>query len=389
MADTLIEFGFEQDYYNNNFSNFEQSYINTNINNNNVNLISKKNVIQSKKKIIPSEIYNKVRRYIIGQDEALKTIITTIIKNNTTTNPQFKSNIFLIGQTGNGKTESIKQIAKQLDLPYVIEDASKYTQEGYVGENVEQALVNLINVAQGDLKKASRGIIVFDEIDKKTDTGDRDSGVATTSVQESLLKLVEGTTIQTIKGRFDTGFITFIFIGACERVYLARKKRLGDKNIGFKSVSKVMNQKEVLLDKSKNPDFLPEDLINAGFKSELVGRIDIIQEFKSMDENMAKKILLESDNSILRFYIKELGFMGITVKMDNKNEIIDHIAKRAVKQKMGARGLRQVVVEMFSDIYSYIILKNISPNDRYICIITKDTVYNSKSFKLCKKEFRN
>ncbi len=180
--------------------------------------------------------------------------------------------------------------------------------------------------------------------------------------------------------------LTFIFIGACERVYLARKNRLGEKSIGFKSDNRSKRPKELLLDKSQNPNFLPDDLINAGFKSELVGRIDKIQEFRSMDEDMARRILLESDNSILHFYIKELEHMGITVIMANKDEIIDQIAKRAVKQKLGARGLRQIVVEMFSDIYSDIILKNINPKDKYECVITKDTVYNSKNFKLCKKE---
>ncbi len=208
MADALIEFGFEPDYYDEYYNNFEQ-YSKDKIEDSE-NKSNRKKVACSKK-IIPLEIYNNVRKCIIGQDDALKNIITTIVRNNTTNNPQFKSNIFLIGETGNGKTESIKQIAKQLDLPYVIEDSSKYTQEGYVGVSVEQAIIDLINAAQGDLKKASRGIIVFDEIDKKTDTDERESGVATTSVQESMLKMVEGTTMQTNLGSFDTGLINFYF----------------------------------------------------------------------------------------------------------------------------------------------------------------------------------
>lgn len=397
MLNALDDIGYVPEYYDEYYDNISEYY-------NKSGSLSERNLDKNiaspnklakdsskkaiNKKINPLEIYNNVRKYIIGQDDAIKDIITTIVRNNSTINPQFKSNMFLIGETGNGKTESVKQIANQLDLPFVIEDASKYTQEGYVGASVEQAIINLINVSGGDLRKASRGIIVFDEMDKKTDSGNRESGVATTSVQESLLKLVEGTTVLTTVGAFDTSLVTFVFIGACENVYIAREKRLGKKEIGFKGNIDGKKYTEILLDKNQNPNFLPDDLIEAGFKTELVGRIDKIIEFKSMDEEMAKRILLESSNSIFHFYIKELGNLGINVNMKNKNEIISHIAKRAVKLKMGARGLRQIVVNMFSKIYSDVILKNIKINDKYECVITKDTVYNNSNFKLCKKEVK-
>ena len=225
-------------------------------------------------------------------------------------------------------------------------------------------------------------------MDKKTDSGNRESGVATTSVQESLLKLVEGSTVMTTVGLFDTSLVTFIFIGACENVYLAREKRLGKKEIGFKSSHENKNHTEILLNKSKNPHFLPDDLIEAGFKTELVGRIDKIIEFRSMTEEIAVRILLESTNSIFKFYIKELANLGVKVKIENEIKVINHIAKRAVKLKMGARGLRQIVVDMFSNIYSEILLKDIKLNEKYECIITEDTVYNNKKFKLCKKEVK-
>ena len=391
MLDVLDEMKFSSEYYDDLYDDMDE-YYSKSLGSGNLyknNITSNKKIVQ--KKINPVEIYNNVKKYIIGQDDAIKEIITTIIRNNTTTNPQFKSNIFLIGESGNGKTESVKQIANQLDLPYTIEDASKYTQEGYVGASVEQAIINLINVAGADLKKASRGIIIFDEIDKKTDSGDRESGVSTTSVQESLLKLVEGSNVLTTVGSFDTSLVTFIFIGACENVYLARDKRLGNKNIGFRENNDNKKQVELLLDKGKNPNFLPDDLINAGFKTELIGRIDKIIEFKSMNEEMATRILLESNNSIFKFYIKELSNLGINVKMEKESDIIKHIAKRAVKLKMGARGLRQIVVDMFSNIYSDVILNKTSKNGKYYkydCIITKDTVYNNKKFKLCKKEVK-
>ena len=396
MMDALYQAGFYSEDYDEKYDSFqedinEQKLFNSNFSSKTAHSITTKNNKKKSDKINPKQIFNNVTKAIVGQDEAIKEIITTIIRNNTTSNPQFKSNIFLIGESGNGKTESIKQIANQLDIPFVIEDASKYTQEGYVGVSVEQAVVNLINVAGTDLVKASRGIIVFDEMDKKTDSGNRESGVATTSVQESLLKLVEGSTVMTTVGLFDTSLVTFIFIGACENVYLARDKRLGNKNIGFRENNDNKKQVELLLDKGKNPNFLPDDLINAGFKTELIGRIDKIIEFKSMNEEMATRILLESNNSIFKFYIKELSNLGINVKMEKESDIIKHIAKRAVKLKMGARGLRQIVVDMFSNIYSDVILNKTSKNGKYYkydCIITKDTVYNNKKFKLCKKEVK-
>lgn len=147
-------------------------------------------------KINTYSIYNEVIKNVIGQDEQVKNVISILVRNNMTTNRHFKSNMFLIGGTGNGKSETIKQIATRLDIPYVIEDAAKYTQEGYVGESVENALAKLIDAAGGDIKKAERGIVVFDEIDKKTDNGDR-SNVATTSVQDGLLKMLEGAIIHT------------------------------------------------------------------------------------------------------------------------------------------------------------------------------------------------
>lgn len=393
MMDALYQAGFYSEDYDENYDSFQedinnQKLFNSNFSSKTAHSITTKNNKKKSDKINPKQIFNNVTKAIVGQDEAIKEIITTIIRNNTTSNPQFKSNIFLIGESGNGKTESIKQIANQLDIPFVIEDASKYTQEGYVGVSVEQAVVNLINVAGTDLVKASRGIIVFDEMDKKTDSGNRESGVATTSVQESLLKLVEGSTVMTTVGLFDTSLVTFIFIGACENVYLAREKRLGKKEIGFKTSYENKNHNEVLLNKSKNPHFLPDDLIKAGFKTELVGRIDKIIEFRSMTEEIAVRILLESTNSIFKFYIKELANLGVNVKIENEIKVINHIAKRAVKLKMGARGLRQIVVDMFSNIYSEILLKDIKLNEKYECIITEDTVYNNKKFKLCKKEVK-
>lgn len=339
---------------------------------------------QKTEKINAFNIYNKVTKNVIGQNEQVKSILSILIKNGMTDNPHFKSNIFLIGGTGNGKSETIKQIAKLLKRPYVIEDASKYTQEGYVGDSVENACSKLILEANGDIQMAERGIIVFDEIDKKTDNGDR-SGVSTTSVQDSLLKMLEGTKIQTNRGILNTELVTFILIGACENAYKEREKRIkGKGKIGFSDNGKS----DLKTDELKNPNFIPQDLIDSGFKSEFIGRIDAIIEFNPMDEKMATKIINESDISIFNICIDELKRLNVEIKM-NRNEIVSEISKRAIQLKTGARGIRQIVIEMFKNIFSSVIVSNINITSGYECYITKETVYDNTKFKLCKKKRQN
>lgn len=323
-------------------------------------------------------IYNRVTQKIIGQEDAIKTILATIVRNSISNSIYTKSNIFLIGGTGCGKSETVKQIAKELDLPFVLEDASKYTQEGYVGESVINALNKLISVAGGDIRRAERGIIIFDEIDKKTSNGEQ-SGVSTTSVQDSLLKMLEGATFQTNAGMINTEMITFVLIGACEETYKKREKRIhGKGKIGF-----GVNQKD---EKSElnNKKFIPEDLIESGFKSELVGRIGVIQEFKPMDIEMAKNIINKSEISIFNLYLEELRKLGVVIRMDRK-QVVESIAKRAVELKTGARAIGQIVMEMFDNIYSEILFGDKSIEDIQYYQISEDTVYDNKSFKVFEK----
>lgn len=342
------------------------------------------NIPKTKKpeKINTYKVYKEVIKNVIGQDKQVKNIISILVRNNMTNNRHFKSNMFLIGGTGNGKSETIKQIANNLDIPYVIEDASKYTQEGYVGESVENALAKLIDAAGGEIKSAERGIVVFDEIDKKTDNGDR-SNVATTSVQDGLLKMLEGAVIHTSKGVINTELITFVLIGACENTFEERKKRLSGKGtIGFnysrgKSIDNELN----------NPKFISQDLIESGFKSELIGRIDVIIEFNPMDEIMAKNIIDNSKISIFNLYLEELSNLKIKVVMD-REKVVSKIIKRAIQLKIGARGIRQVVVEMFENIYSKIVV-NKQNFSGYECKITEELVYDNSKFKLCKKKQQN
>lgn len=325
-----------------------------------------------------NNVYNKITKRIIGQDDAIKLILSTIFRNHMSDTSYTKSNIFLIGGTGNGKSETVKQIAKELQIPYVLEDASKYTQEGYVGESVENAINKLILEAQNDIVKAEHGIIIFDEIDKKTSNGEQ-SGVATTSVQDSLLKMLEGATFHTTQGKISTENITFILIGACENTYEERKKRLSNKGkIGFGTDNAINSE-------LKNPNFIPEDLINSGFKSELIGRIDTIQEFKPMDVEMARQIIENSEISIFNLYLAELKKLGVEVIM-NRNEVVEKISQRAVELKTGARAIRQIVVEMFKEIYAEILLSNKLTTEIYYCHISGDTVRDNTKYKLCKKE---
>lgn len=381
ISDLIYEFSedYSDDFTEEYFNQFSSS---ENIIKNETSTRSNKPLqIKNVKKIDSYKIYNRITKKIIGQDEQIKTIISVLIRNNMTTNPYFKSNIFLIGGTGNGKSETIKQIAKELGIPYVLEDATVYTQEGYVGDSVKNAVTKLIDEANGDIRKAEHGIVIFDEIDKKTDNGDK-SGVSTTSVQDSLLKMLEGTKVLTIRGEINTELITFVLIGACENVYEERRKRLSGKGkIGFNKESKEN-------DELKNPNFIPQDLINSGFKSEFVGREDLIIEFNPMNEDMAAEIINKSSISIFNIYIQELKKINVEVVM-NRKEIVSEIAKRAIKLRTGARGIRQIVVDMFSKIYSEITVSNIQVLDGYECHITKETVYDNSKFDLCKKKRQN
>lgn len=383
MCDTINDFMYGDmgyDDFDEQFPN-EQSYIPKKIQTIDKN-VKQLPAAKTTKKVDMKSIYDKITKKIIGQDEAVKLILSTIIRNSVSTNSYTKSNIFLIGGTGNGKSETVKQIAKEIGLPYVLEDSSKYTQEGYVGESVENAINKLINEAGGDIKKAERGIIIFDEIDKKTSNGEQ-SGVATTSVQDSLLKMLEGATFYTSAGKISTENITFILIGACENTYEERNKRLSNKGkIGFGSVD--LNDKS----EAKNKNFIPEDLINSGFKSELIGRIDTIQEFRPMDKKMAIEIINNSEISIFNLYLQELRKLGVIIQMD-RDEVVEKIATRAVELKTGARAIRQIIVEMFKALYADVLLSNKSVTEIRYYKISGDTVYDNTKFELCEKTEEN
>lgn len=237
---------------------------------------------KSKPKEILPDIKNmekEVLKSIIGQDVAVRKIITAIYR--AINFKTVKSNILVIGNSGTGKTETIKQIAKRLNIPYTIEDATKYTQEGYYGADVNEMILNLLKNSNMDIKKAQNGIIVIDEIDKKAGH-EVSHDVAGTEVLKSLLKIIEGTTIKVpvemdyynVKlADFDTKNIIIIFLGAFSGLDIIRDKRLNSNPLGFSI------KEETHKSKAK---FLKQDLVEYGLPEEFVGRIDTIVEMNEL-----------------------------------------------------------------------------------------------------------
>lgn len=356
------------------FPGFQNSVLNSSM--------KKKSPIQTKNKyeiINTKDIYEKVSKKVVGQDDVVKSVLSVIIRNRMITIPDLKSNIFLLGGTGTGKTLVASTICKELNIPFSIEDASKYTQEGYVGDSVSSMLKHLIDAANGDIRKAEHGVIYIDEIDKKTDNGDR-SGVSTTSVQDSLLKMIEGTTMQVGDNTISTEFITFIVGGACESVFEAREKRLKNKGtVGF-STTKIDDTNYEL----KNPNILPDDLVNGGFKKEFVGRHSLIKEMQPMTIEKLVEIINKSQISVFNLHIDFLKSIGVEIKM-NRKEVVTEIAKRSIQRGTGARGVKSIVEEMFEKLYEDITIEK-KNNERYVCSINKSTVHDNSRYKIKKYE---
>lgn len=331
------------------------------------------------------KIYQNVLKKVIGQDNQVKRILSILIRNLSTNDPHFKRNMFLIGPTGVGKTLSIESILKELDIPYIIDSATNYTEEGYVGDSVSDLLERLIVAADGDIRKAERGVIILDEADKLADTSEN-SKVSNVSVQESLLKIVEGTVVYTKKGAINTKLIPFVFSGSFERAYKVREKRLSNKGkIGFCTDNETDKDTKNEL---KNHNFIKEDLIEAGLIHEFAGRIGTIIEFLNLYLDDIIKYLNMSEISILNIFFIELKKLNVDVIM-NREEIITEIAQKAIQTETGMRGAIDAVNEMFEIVHADLTVSNINPLDGYECYITKETVYDNTNFKLCKKKRQN
>ena len=345
----------------------------------------------------PKKIKEILDQYVVGQEEAKKTLSVAVYNHykridysETSKNDDVeiqKSNILLLGPTGCGKTLLASTLAKILNVPFAIADATTLTEAGYVGEDVENILLKLIQAADGDIERAEKGIIYIDEIDKITRKSENPSitrDVSGEGVQQALLKIVEGTiaSVPPQGGRkhpnqemlqINTENILFICGGAFEGLEKIINDRIGKKSIGFGAT--IEGKKD--LDRFKVfEQLLPQDLLKFGLIPEFIGRLPVFATLRELDKNALINILTEPKNSLVKQYKKLFEIDGVELEIDI--EALEVIADKALERKTGARGLRSIIEEIMRDIMFEI------PSNEKIekCIITKETVQNKTEPRL-------